>query len=572
MIVSFAGCQTIENITGGDEEDKSEERELSRQDQQHIDNLFFDAQKQKIIGNPDRAAEKFREIINIYPGMDVAHYELALIYYKNENDEEALYHIERAVEADQTSNNWYKELYAQILEVTGDYQKAADIYTELIEKRPGRKSYYEDAVQMLIEAGEFEKALEITGQLESRFGESPQIGFNRYQIYLRMRENEKAVQEVEKMIDKNPGDVRFLELLANTYRRNNNPEQAYDVYHRILEDHPNHLSSQVALLDYYQRNNQHEKLPELTEKIIANPEAEMDQKVQIYYETFLSRGPENLPEPEVAIEQAKALTDLYPDAAETRSLYGDVLYQFDKLENAQEQYLKSVEIQSDVFPVWQNLFFISLELNDFEKLKEITSEAEIYFPNQPEVFYFSGIAHRELDEFETSIDKLETAAGLIVDNNEFRSEIYGQIADTWYMLDEFEKMTENFERALDLNPENAVALNNYSYYLALKNQNLDKAKEMSGKSLELSPENPAYLDTYGWILFRMGKYEEAEEWISKAIEIDPESKEIIDHYGDVQYKLGNTDEALKYWEKAHSLSDNSQEIKEKIEQQTIVNE
>ena len=40
----------------------------------------------------------------------------------------------------------------------------------------------------------------------------------------------------------------------------------------------------------------------------------------------------------------------------------------------------------------------------------------------------------------------------------------------------------------------------------------------------MDPDNPAIIDSYGWILYRMGKYEEAEEELNRAYQLykDPE--------------------------------------------------
>jgi Tfp pilus assembly protein PilF len=60
-------------------------------------------------------------------------------------------------------------------------------------------------------------------------------------------------------------------------------------------------------------------------------------------------------------------------------------------------------------------------------------------------------------------------------------------------------------------------LNNYAYYLSLRNEKLDKAEEMSKKSNEIDRDNASYNDTYGWILYGLGKYEDAKLWLEKAI-------------------------------------------------------
>ena len=41
-------------------------------------------------------------------------------------------------------------------------------------------------------------------------------------------------------------------------------------------------------------------------------------------------------------------------------------------------------------------------------------------------------------------------------------------------------------------------MNNYAYNLSIREENLDRAKELALRAIELDAENAAYLDTVGW--------------------------------------------------------------------------
>ena len=93
---------------------------------------------------------------------------------------------------------------------------------------------------------------------------------------------------------------------------------------------------------------------------------------------------------------------------------------------------------------------------------------------------------------------------------------------------------------LEINPKDTYVLNNYSYYLSLRNMDLDKAEAMSRKANELDPNNGNSQDTYAWILYASKKYTEAKEWIEKAILNGGEKNAVIlEHYGDILFKLGD---------------------------------
>ena len=108
-----------------------------------------------------------------------------------------------------------------------------------------------------------------------------------------------------------------------------------------------------------------------------------------------------------------------------------------------------------------------------------------------------------------------------------------------------------FDKAVDLDKENHIALNNYAYYLSLNGQNLDKAERMSGRVIEQFPNNPTYLDTHAWVLFKKGEFSLAKFYMESALNNGGgDNATLLEHYGDILYKLNKVDEAVKYWEKA----------------------
>ncbi|MFM1930864.1 MAG: hypothetical protein RL226_167, partial [Bacteroidota bacterium] len=93
-------------------------------------------------------------------------------------------------------------------------------------------------------------------------------------------------------------------------------------------------------------------------------------------------------------------------------------------------------------------------------------------------------------------------------------------------------------------------LNNYAYYLALRGDKLNRAEELSKKSLEMKPESASFQDTYGWILFRLGRYDEARQFIERAISTGGSDAVVLEHLGDVYFHLGDIDNALRLWNDA----------------------
>lgn len=122
----------------------------------------------------------------------------------------------------------------------------------------------------------------------------------------------------------------------------------------------------------------------------------------------------------------------------------------------------------------------------------------------------------------------------------------------------------DFLRVLEIEPENADALNYLGYTWVDRGENLERAFEMIRKAVALEPDSGAIIDSLGWAHYKLGQYEEAKVQLETAVQLSPSSATIIDHLGDVYWKLGRYREAGYQWERA-LLYDPSDEERETIE-------
>mgnify|MGYP001444192622 FL=1 len=216
------------------------------------------------------------------------------------------------------------------------------------------------------------------------------------------------------------------------------------------------------------------------------------------------------------------------------------------------------------------MLIILSETNDQEKLIDYGQRAVNLFPNQPTVYLLYALGLSSDKQYEEAIEYLELGKDLVLENNALKSQFYSSLGDSYHELGEHAESDKNYEKALSLDPNNVYVLNNYSYYLSLRKDSLEKAKTMSKRSNDLAPGQPSFLDTYAWILYQLGEFEEANEWIDKALKADGErSGVLLEHKGDILFQLENKEQAMDYWKRAEAAGDASENIKKKIEEGKI---
>ena len=80
-----------------------------------IEKMFIEAKKHKLLGDYDAAKDLFTQLLKKYRNHDVAAYELADLYQREDESEDALHHINLAL-GNEPDNKWYLLLKADILQ------------------------------------------------------------------------------------------------------------------------------------------------------------------------------------------------------------------------------------------------------------------------------------------------------------------------------------------------------------------------------------------------------------------------------------------------------------------------
>ena len=210
---------------------------------------------------------------------------------------------------------------------------------------------------------------------------------------------------------------------------------------------------------------------------------------------------------------------------------------------------KVVEINPNQQDAWIDLLFLELQKNRIQNLITDSEAALELFPTNPTFSYLNGLAYFYNQEYNKTIETLGVGVNFLFDNPTLSSEMYSILGNTYNELEDYNNSDKSYDLALEYLPENVTVLNNYAYYLSLRGENLEKAKQMSKKTLELFPEEANYLDTYAWILYKMKDYESAKVFMLQAIDL-AESKTFYNHLSDILTELGELEDAKKYKLKA----------------------
>ena len=101
------------------------------------------------------------------------------------------------------------------------------------------------------------------------------------------------------------------------------------------------------------------------------------------------------------------------------------------------------------------------------------------------------------------------------------SSVYTLIGMLYDAKQSFDNSETNYRKALELNPDNAIAINNLAWNSAANDKgNLDEALTLMQSLTQKNPTTAGYYDTLGWIYFKKGLFSPAVESLKKATAID----------------------------------------------------
>lgn len=538
-------------------------KQLSEEELINLKYLFVNANKEKILGNNDKAAELFAQCIRIDGSNHASMYELAIIYAGQKKLNDALF-FARSANRIEPTNTWYRLFLAELLMTAKKGSEGEAMYLGLFKEFPHNVDYAFKYASALLYNGKITEAIKVYDKVEEEIGVNADLTIEKERLWLRLGKVDKAAAELEKLISKEPKEIKNYSLLVELYQVNEMPEKAFETINRMQQIDSSSPYVYLALAEYYRSTNQKEKSFEQLKLAFASKELEQELKIKIIssYLTIVQGNPDML---EQALTLSKIMVETHPSDAISMAIYGDFLMMNQNFEAAIEQYNTSLAIDNKNLIVWQQLLISQSQITDTKGMLISSEEALSLFPDQSIFYLFHGIALSAAKRNEEALKSLLAGSKLVVDNDLQLLDFYKQLADNYNSVKNYKESDNNFEKALKLDPRDPLVLNNYAYYLSERNENLEKAETMSKLSNEIRPGQPSYEDTYGWILFMMGKYPDAKLWLQKAIDNGGATNgTILEHMGDVLYKLGDATKALDFWIRAKSAGDVSENIDFKI--------
>lgn len=534
--------------------------------------LFTEGQKYFILEDYSKALLYFQQASDLQPTAAAIHFKLAEVLSKKQNSEDlrrAAAEIEWALRLERQNKFYYvqaAEIYGGLLE----FKKAQQVLEQLVKEVPGTEEYLYNLAAFYLYDNQPVEAVRVYNQIEKLVGVEETTSMQKQRIFLEQGQVAAALAEGEKLLNTFPDEEKYLLDYAQLLAQANQANQAVTLLQEYLKQNEASSNARFLLAGFLRDGGQIAESQRLLWQNFNDPAADVGSKVLVVgtYNSVLggqlAAGTADTATVAFVRKLASRLMELHPEEGQACVVAADLEMILRNERRAIDLYYRATRLGATDFEVWQNLLLLESQVGLSDSIVNHAEQAIELFPNQPEIHYFQGYGLLVLKRYAPAVRALEQAKKLAAGNAGLQKEINALLGDTYQAMEDYAKSAAAYEAVLQTDPTHAIVLNNYSYYLALRKEQLDRAEKMSAQLVKTHPDNAAFLDTYGWVLFMREKYREARHQLERAIALDAKTAVYYEHLGDILFRLGATEEAVRQWQKAQSLDDANEALRKKI--------
>lgn len=477
----------------------------------------------------------------------------------------ALAQMRKHVEA-HPEDKYEARLYAHAAFLVNQYQEGLRVLNIQHQLHPQDDNLLSTMADAYEKTSDYKKALAIYDTLQQWQGQSVELSSAKLKAYQALNDTTGAIHEMRALLASAPTNADYNLAMGKMLFMFGYRDSAMVYYDKAQQYEPDNGLTYLTKAEYYLALGDTLNYDRQTYQALVSTDLDVESKLQIlvnYTKTLLSAKDTTHRTDhlfDVLIEQ-------HPLEPQIRVLYSEYLMFIDNNEGAAEQIDYALNLDPTNEELWTRLMAYHLYAGNYEKAIEVGDKAIRLNPDNVELYSYLGSSCYSVKQYDKAIEIYDKALA-ILDSTQVddRSNLLSGKADVKFAMGDTIAAFALYDQSLDLNPDNPGTLNNYAYFLALSNRDLDKAERMSAKTIVEDAANPTYLDTYAWVFYMRKEYTMAQLYIEMAINNEEQpTSELFEHYGYILLANGDKQKALEQWRKAIELKPDNEQLVKQIE-------
>ncbi|MBR5170198.1 MAG: tetratricopeptide repeat protein [Muribaculaceae bacterium] len=549
----------------------TDKKTVSLADQRKAEYIFMEAQKQKLADNYDAFYELMAHAHEIDPGNTAISFYMGMCMLRMNNTtkercEEGLALMKEHFEA-QPEDLYETTFYSDANMQLGHPEEGLRAIKLLNEVNPNRLELLVRLAEAYSHSGDFDQSNATYDSIATMFGSSIQLTSSKIENYMSMNDSTGALREMRGLLYTAPRNDSYNLAMSGLFQHYGMIDSALYYLDRAQEYAPDNGVIYLTRAEYCIEAGDSAGYEQQIYNALTAEQLDVDTKLSV----MLSYIREKLAEEDTTQRINNLFTILiqqHPHEAKIHQLYSEYLYAKKDIKGAIEQLGYSLDVNPTDASGWRNMVILNMLDDNYAEAIKASEKALEYNPDNLDLYGYVAGSYNQMKQYDKAIatyEKILTMADS-TDVERIANVITG-MGDSYSEMKDSVKTVECYQRALELDPANSGALNNYAYFLAQRAQDLDNAERMAALALKYEPDNANFIDTYAWVYFAKKDYTNALLYIKNAVEHDKDNH-LLEHYGDILWFNDEKEQAVEQWTKALEADPDNELLQRKVKDKT----
>ncbi len=554
---------------------ESGQKSVSLADQRKAEYIFLQAQNEKLKDNFDafydlmsyaHQIDSTNTAISFYMGMCL----LKMNNTTKERCEQGLALMKKHFEA-QPEDLYETTFYSDANMQLGHPEEALRAIKLLNEYNPNRLELQLRLAEAYSRSGDYIQSNITYDSIAAIFGDAIQITSSKIDNYMALNDSAGALKEMRGLLATAPRNDSYNIAMSGLFQHYGMNDSALYYLDRAQEYAPDNGYIYLARAEYYNMAGDSVGYEQQIYNALTAEQLDVDSKLGVllgYIRQQLAKE-----------DTTQRINDLFtvliqqhPHEARIHQLYSEYFFTKKDYKGAIEQLGYSLDVNPTDADGWRNLVILNMMDNNYPDAVKASEKALEYNPDNLDLLGYVAGCYHQMKEYGKAIETYEkTLARVDSADVERRANLITGMGDTYSEMNDSTKTVDCYQRALELDPANSGALNNYAYFLAQRGQDLDHAERMAALAVKYEPDNANFIDTYAWVFFAKKDYDMALLYIKSAVEKD-EDNHLLEHYGDILWFTGEKEQAVEQWTKALEQDPDNELLQRKVKDKTYYEE
>lgn len=433
-------------------------------------------------------------------------------------------------------------LFGKILAIQGNLKEAELQFQDTIRNDEFHEGAYMALIEALLGEEKYKEAEKIAIKMSEKLPWAVNSWVQLTRVYLLSKQKEKALASSNRAYKLHDDRPELILLRAITLEYNNRSKEAIPLFETLYKQNPNDEQLFLGIVDLYRKIGNLDEALELIDSMQhevsdKNNSAILLQKTILMWE--LGKFNESL-------ELVNKLVEVNPESDRFRYMQGWALEHLEKNDEAFKAYGHIKQDSNLNFHARTRQAYILKKLKRFDEAIKLAEQLMSEKNDEWQMIVFLASVHADQKNFKEAIQVVEDGFKKFpqITRLLFLKGVYLELTGEW------KACVKTMEDVIELDPENASALNYLGFLYAEKGVELDEAEKLIGRALELKPNDGFYIDSLGWVYFQKKDYTKALETLLRALELAPDEGVIMEHVADTYLAIGDKNNAYDFYRKA----------------------